>query len=216
MGLSPAQERSYLRSAPEPLRDVAVLMLDTGLRIGEAVSLEWSDIHPEPVNGSRFRYLHVRAGKSRNAKRNVPLTKRAKAMVQGLRSSAKSPWVFASEDGRKPLSRSTVSHQHTELRRTLKLPDFVVHSFRHSALTRLGAAGVDAFTIKRVAGHSSVTISEKYVHPTPEALERAFERLEDYNSRAAKSLLKAPKTLMPTTISATVGEAENQKVEEVA
>jgi hypothetical protein len=45
-------------------------------------------------------------------------------------------------------------------------------------LTRLGEAGVDAFTIKRIAGHSSITVSERYVHPTPESVERAFERLE--------------------------------------
>jgi hypothetical protein len=49
-------------------------------------------------------------------------------------------------------------------------------------LTRLGEAGAEAFTIMRIAGHSSVTISQRYVHPTPEGLERAFERLEDLNA----------------------------------
>lgn len=49
-------------------------------------------------------------------------------------------------------------------------------------LTRLGEAGADAFTIMRIAGHSSVTVSQRYVHPTPEGLERAFERLEKLNS----------------------------------
>jgi hypothetical protein len=37
---------------------------------------------------------------------------------------------------------------------------------------------VDAFTIKRIAGHSSITVSERYVHPSDDAMERAFERLE--------------------------------------
>ena len=50
-------------------------------------------------------------------------------------------------------------------------------------LTRLGEAGADAFTIMRIAGHSSVTISQRYVHPTPESLERAFERLENLNTQ---------------------------------
>lgn len=211
--LSPAQERSYLERAPQPLKDVAILMLDTGLRVGEAVSLAWSEIHLEPVNGSRFGYLHIRVGKSRNAKRNVPLTERVKAMLQNLKVKSRSPWVFTGEDGTGPLSRSTVSHQHTTLRRELKFADdFVVHSFRHSALTRLGAAGVDAFTIKQVAGHSSVTISEKYIHPTPEALERAFERLEDYNGRAAKSLGAKPQVLELPTISTTEAEGEGRAV----
>ena len=49
-------------------------------------------------------------------------------------------------------------------------------------LTRLGEAGADAFTIMRIAGHSSVSVSQRYVHPTPEGLERAFERLEKLNA----------------------------------
>jgi integrase len=56
--------------------------------------------------------------------------------------------------------------------------DFVVHSLRHTMLTRLGEAGADAFTIMRIAGHSSVSVSQRYVHPTPEGLERAFEQRE--------------------------------------
>ena len=46
-------------------------------------------------------------------------------------------------------------------------------------LTRLGEMGVDAFTIMRIAGHSSITVSQRYVHPTPETQERAFDRLEE-------------------------------------
>jgi hypothetical protein len=34
----------------------------------------------------------------------------------------------------------------------------------------------------RIAGHSSVTVSQRYVHPTPEGMERAFERLEELNA----------------------------------
>ena len=49
-------------------------------------------------------------------------------------------------------------------------------------LTRLGEAGADAFTIMRIAGHSSVTVSQRYVHPTPEGLERALERLQSLNA----------------------------------
>jgi hypothetical protein len=52
-------------------------------------------------------------------------------------------------------------------------------------LTRLGEAGVDAFTIMRIAGHSSITVSQRYVHPTSEAMERAFEKLEAFNRGSA-------------------------------
>jgi hypothetical protein len=51
-------------------------------------------------------------------------------------------------------------------------------------LTRLGESGADTFTIMKIAGHSSVTVSQRYVHPSPESLERAFERLDAMNSSA--------------------------------
>ena len=41
--------------------------------------------------------------------------------------------------------------------------------------------GVDAFTIMKIAGHSSITVSQRYVHPSPESVESAFEKLEMSN-----------------------------------
>jgi integrase len=58
---------------------------------------------------------------------------------------------------------------------------------RHTCLTRLGEAGTDAFTIMKLAGHSSVTVSQRYVHPTPEAAVRAFDRLEALNRLALEA-----------------------------
>jgi len=57
-----------------------------------------------------------------------------------------------------------------------------VHSLRHTMLTRLGEAGADAFTIMKIAAHSSVTVSQRHVHPTPEGMERAFERRQELNA----------------------------------
>ena len=48
---------------------------------------------------------------------------------------------------------------------------------RHTFGTRLGA-GADAFTIMRIMGHSTITVSQRYVHPTPETMENAFVALE--------------------------------------
>ena len=63
--------------------------------------------------------------------------------------------------------------------------EFVLHSLRHTFLSRPGDAGADAFTIMRLAGHSSVTVSQRYVHPTLDACETAFERLEAFNRKAS-------------------------------
>jgi len=72
-------------------------------------------------------------------------------------------------------------------RQPIFAPDFVLHSLRHTMLTRLGESGVDAITIMRIAGHSSITVSQRYIHPTPEAVERAFERLQLSSERPENS-----------------------------
>lgn len=61
--------------------------------------------------------------------------------------------------------RAKLAHQHVRVRELLKLPsDFVLHSLRHTYGPRLGEAGADAFTIMRLMGHCTVTVSQRYVH----------------------------------------------------
>jgi integrase len=184
--LTHEQEQKYLGAAPQPLRDFAVLAIDTGLRIGEALTLDWEDVHLQPINGARFGYLHVRFGKSRYAMRNLSLTVRVATMLEERKVNATSPYVFtALQNTSKPLPIYTLESQHSRVRKASGLPrDFVIHSLRHTFGTRLGESGVDAFTIMRIMGHSTVTVSQRYVHPTPESLERAFERLELLNKHA--------------------------------
>src|ERR1700720_1506548 len=76
-----------------------------------------------------------------------------------------------------------------------------MHSLRPTMLTRLGEAGV-AFTIMRIAGHSSITVSQRYVHPSNETMERAFERLEALNGRMIERM--KPVVHRPTTVSTTL------------
>jgi integrase len=185
--LSHEQEKVYLLAAPQPLRDVAILLLETGLRLGEALALKWSDIELDAANGKKLGYLFVREGKSKNARRHVSLTQRAQELLVNRSLESKSEYVFANHAG-DPYLVTSLDHFHAKLRVDLQLPkDCVIHSLRHTFLTRFGEAGADAFTIKKVAGHSSVTISERYIHPTPEGQERAFERFANLNKNAVKN-----------------------------
>lgn len=78
--------------------------------------------------------------------------------------------------------------------------EFVLHTLRHTMLTRLGESGVDAFTIMKIAGHSSIVVSQRYVHPTPEALERAFESLQRTNrGKEANAEISDAPTQAPAT-----------------
>ena len=76
--------------------------------------------------------------------------------------------------------------------------EFVIHSLRHTMLTRLGESGASAFTVMRVAGHSSITVSQRYVHPSPESLERAFERFETMQISKALEIEEPPSEGVPT------------------
>jgi integrase len=57
------------------------------------------------------------------------------------------------------------------------LKSFEPYCLRHTALTRLAEAGCDAFTLPRIAGHSSIIITQRYCHPQADAIYRAFGKL---------------------------------------
>ena len=64
-----------------------------------------------------------------------------------------------------------------------ELIPWVLYSFRHTFLTRLGQSGCDAWTLARIAGHSSIGISSRYVHPSLDAVSDAMSRLSGHNIR---------------------------------
>lgn len=165
----------------------------------------------------------MRDGKSKFSKRNVPLTERVSAMLKERKGriseiwpnaaalppdgAAMPPWVFVSHRGG-PFSPDTLGKMHGSVRESLNLSkEFVLHSLRHSMLTRLGESGADAFTIMRVAGHSTVIVSQRYIHPSPESVERAFERLEALNGEGSKAAENAPKLLTVPTGVTTLAQA---------
>lgn len=104
---------------------------------------------------------------------------------------------------------NAVGHMHAKVcrpgsgkkRRYVFHPEFVFHSLRHTCLTRLGKAGADAFTMMNLAVHSSVTVSQRYVHPTGEPVQLAFDRLEALNRRVLKGTKgKKPPQIHPPTV----------------
>jgi len=59
---------------------------------------------------------------------------------------------------------------------------FVLYTLRHTFLTRLGEFGCDIWTLARIAGHSQIQISSRYVHPSEDAMFAAMSRLGGHNS----------------------------------
>ncbi len=175
--LSPREEKRYLAAAQEPLASVVTVLADTGMRPEECYRLRWEFV--TWVNG-RYGTLLVTHGKTAAARRVLPMTPRVRAVLETRWGAAGKPlegWVWPSGTRSGHIEPCTLKKQH---RKALKLSGtrpFVLYSLRHTFLTRLGASGCDVWTLARIAGHSSVAISARYVHPSEDAVLAAVEKL---------------------------------------
>ena len=64
--------------------------------------------------------------------------------------------------------------QHARALKDSGVRKFEPYVLRHTALTNLAKHGADAHTLARIAGHNSIFITMRYVHPQADSIERAF------------------------------------------
>jgi integrase len=173
----PEEEARYLAAASEPLAAIATVLADTGMRPDECYRLGWEAI--AWANG-RNGTLLVTHGKTAAARRVVPMTPRVRALLEARWESARRPsegWIWPAPTRCGHVDRSSLKKQHRKALRISGVRQFVLYSLRHTFLTRLGESGCDAWTLARIAGHSSVSISARYVHPSEDAVLSAVEKL---------------------------------------
>ena len=130
---------------------------------------EWAKWHPAG---------HAR--ENEGARRVLPFTPRVRAILEARWENAKHPeegyvWPATTKSGH--VEPSSLKRQHRKALKGSKVRPFVLYSLRHTFLTRLGESGCDAWTLARIAGHSSIAISARYVHPSEDAVLNAVERL---------------------------------------
>ena len=68
--------------------------------------------------------------------------------------------------------------QHQATLRASGVRPFVLYTLRYTFLKRLGTSGCDAWTLARIAGHSSISVSARYVHPNEDAVLNAMDRMQ--------------------------------------
>jgi len=83
-------------------------------------------------------------------------------------------------DPNRPMNNIHRGH-HKAVREAGINPGFRLYDFRHTFGSRSAMAGVDLATLKELMGHSSITTTMRYVHPTPEHKRKAAEKLEQFN-----------------------------------
>jgi integrase len=187
--ISAKEEMVYLAAASPLLRDVSVVLFDTGMRPEECHCLRWENIN---WNGGRNGVLLITQGKTKAARRLLPLSPRIRVVLENRWKAAGEPvegWVWPAETRDGHINHGSVKLQHRKALMLAKIRSFEVYSIRHTFLTRLGESGCDVWTLARIAGHSNISISQRYVHPSEDAVLNALSRLDGHNTGHSSEIM---------------------------
>lgn len=179
--ITPQEEQKYLEKAAPLLHDVATVLLDTGMRPEECHHLSWDNLNWDV---GKHGAITIIRGKTKAARRALPMTPRVRLVLELRWEAAGKPavgWVWPANTRSGHMEHDTLRVQHKNALKESKARPFVIYSFRHTFLTRLGESGCDAWTLARIAGHSNITISQRYVHPSEDAVLSAMSRLDGHN-----------------------------------
>jgi len=159
------------------VRNIAIIevLVNTGLRVGELVSLTLDDISISPRKG----HLTVREGKRDNY-REIPLNKDVRKALNNYieeRPDSSSDKIFLGQRG--PLKKSAIWRivkKYTDRAEVEASP----HTFRHTFATRLlRDHDMDIITVSKLLGHSSVDSTAIYTQPSQKDLEKAVDELSE-------------------------------------
>jgi integrase len=187
------EARRFLEAAQgDRLEALFVLLITAGLRLGEALAIEWRDVDFErgrllirqaltEVNGT----VELGPPKTPGSKRAVELGALAIAALRRRRELATSEGhgsklVFSTSSGT-PLRRSNVRRSHYEpILKGAGIPHFTIHGLRH-AMTSFGiASGIAPKILAERLGHSTVRLTQdRYAHVLPGMQREAAEAIDE-------------------------------------
>lgn len=162
------------------LRPVVIIALQTGIRRGALLRLEW--------NGLDFKQKLIRVRKklSKTGKEYfVPMSETAFLVLQDLQIEygARRSTVFGVKCIRRAWEKAVAK---------AKLDNFNFHDLRHTVGTRLDENGESQFVIKEILGHARIETTARYVHASDERKRGAVEKLNrrSQNGHKTKSELR--------------------------
>jgi integrase len=155
---------------PDHLTPVVTLALNTGLRRGELLALEWSAV--DLAN----RRLVVRGASAKSGlTRHVPLNDEAHRVLTAWQPcSASESLVFPGPKGEPMADLKTAWGR---VAKAAALDDFTFHDLRHTFASNLVQAGVDLNTVRELLGHSDIRMTLRYAHLAPEHKAAAVAKL---------------------------------------
>lgn len=166
--LSPEEEKRLLENcASKPVKDFIVFGLNTGMRMGEILSLEWKNVFLEQ------RAILVTMTKS-GKNRKIPINDTLYSLLTRLHDNGKNG------NGR-IFPYTNVYWSFKKAARLASIPEVRLHDLRHTFATRLIEPGVDIITVRDLLGHSHSTVTERYTHPNESLKRVAVESLTQNN-----------------------------------
>lgn len=145
--------------------------LATGFRQGNQFRLTWADVN--------FDAGTIRARRSKSGHDyHVPMNDELRAMLRGLPSRLRSPYVFPSETGETPLDAKNFIHRvFAPALERASIEGFRWHDLRHTFASRLVMAVVDLRTVQELMGHQTIAMTLRYSHLSPAHKFDAVQRL---------------------------------------
>ena len=177
--LSGDEEKRYLLAAPQPLRDIAILMLESGMRCGEIYRIRRSEVYLEKG------YLKVTKGKTKASVRQVHLSAKAMSVLRSRLQKFTGENLFPQNetDFRAATNGIEKLHRRTIARLAMS---FRLYDCRHTFASRAVENGVDLLTLSQILGHSGLKTISRYAHPSESYKADAIRKME--NRKFAKAV----------------------------
>ena len=160
----------------------ALLMLETGIRVGEAIALSWDDIDWDRrslrINktmvrlGNRKKMFVQNSAKTFTSERTIPLSKIAYETLENLYMKAKRGQIYIFEENEKPFSYEKMRWDITIACNEANVPYMGQHVFRHTFATNCYYKGCNVKILSKLLGHSNPTVTyNTYIHLFGDELE---------------------------------------------
>lgn len=176
--LRPEEAERLIAECADHLRPLIVFLLYTGARMGEALSLTWSEVD---LSRAHVTLLDTKNGEDRG----VPLAPRVVAELANLRGERDGS-VFRRHDGRAYAEREGGGHIKTGFagacRRAQIAPGFSPHGLRHTWATWHYAQHRDLIGLMRLGGWKSERMVMRYAHVNVADLAAGIEALPGGNA----------------------------------